>query len=83
MVNQKKKPRRFLPTINEDEDRDGIFVNDSFNWAETINKNGKVETVRTDWMMARTFVPNPNGYANVRHIDGNSLNDNADNLEWC
>ncbi len=33
-------------------------------------------------LVAETFVPNPNSYRFVRHIDGNKENNRADNLEW-
>lgn len=33
-------------------------------------------------LVAEAFVPNPDGLPGVRHIDGNPLNDSADNLEW-
>lgn len=33
-------------------------------------------------LMARTYIPNPNGYTHVSHIDGNVQNNNIHNLEW-
>lgn len=33
-------------------------------------------------IVALAFVPNPNGYREVNHIDGNKANNHAENLEW-
>lgn len=34
-------------------------------------------------LVAETFIENENSYPIVNHIDGNKLNNNVDNLEWC
>lgn len=34
-------------------------------------------------LVASAFIPNPNGYREVNHIDGNPGNNRVDNLEWC
>lgn len=34
-------------------------------------------------IIAKAFIPNPNNYTEVNHIDGDTTNDAADNLEWC
>lgn len=45
--------------------------------------NGKQHKyVHVHRLVAEAFVPNPNGYDTVDHIDGNKLNNNADNLQW-
>jgi hypothetical protein len=33
-------------------------------------------------LVAQTFIPNPNGYPTVNHLDENKENNKADNLEW-
>lgn len=41
------------------------------------------ENKRYHRLMAELFIPNPNGYDQVNHIDGNKMNNCLDNLEWC
>jgi len=38
---------------------------------------------RVHRLVANQFIPNPNGYDQVNHIDGNKANNAASNLEWC
>lgn len=49
----------------------------------TMGKNGKQYNVSTHRAVAMAFIPNPNNYTEVNHIDCNPKNSNVKNLEWC
>lgn len=49
----------------------------------TLWDNGKKIDVEVHRLVATAFVPNPNGYKYVNHIDGNGSNNDKSNLEWC
>nr|DAV04592.1 MAG TPA: homing endonuclease [Caudoviricetes sp.] len=46
-------------------------------------RHDKCKCLKIHRLVAQAFIPNPNGYPVINHIDGNKLNNNAKNLEWC
>lgn len=48
-----------------------------------LSKNGTKKCFTIHKLVAKTFIPNPNNLSVINHIDGNKLNNNASNLEWC
>jgi hypothetical protein len=45
--------------------------------------NGKAKKYRVHRLVAMEFIDNTFNKENVNHIDGNKLNNNVKNLEWC
>jgi hypothetical protein len=58
------------------------ITHDGYVWY-SLCKNGKGYTKRANRLVAEAFIPNPDGKPTVNHIDGNKLNNSADNLEWA
>lgn len=46
-------------------------------------KNGAVKRFLVHRIVAKTFLPAVDGKEHVNHLDGDRLNNNATNLEWC
>lgn len=49
----------------------------------TLLKNHEYHRLIVARLVAKTFIPNPNNYPQVNHIDENSTNNCINNLEWC
>jgi len=48
-----------------------------------LSKNGKLKTHSLHKLLAIAFINNLNNYKVVNHKDGNALNNDLNNLEWC
>ena len=48
-----------------------------------LTKNKNQRTFFVHRLVAETFIPNLKKLPQINHKDGNKLNNNADNLEWC
>lgn len=45
--------------------------------------NGKLKHFKLHRLLGLYFIENPNNHPCINHIDGNKLNNNLLNLEWC
>lgn len=73
MGNIKRKGKIIKPTL-VGKDKNYLKIN--------LLINSIYKSVRLHNIIAQTFIPNPNNFSKVRHIDGNTLNNNIENLEW-
>lgn len=51
-------------------------------WVELRNCGNKKQFL-IHRLVAMAFIPNPNNYPQINHIDENPQNNNVENLEWC
>ena len=65
--------RKLNPYLN----KDGYYVV-RLQLEDRVNR-----TVSVHRLVAEAFIPNPNNYPQINHIDENKVNNNTNNLEWC
>ncbi len=46
-------------------------------------KDGGKENLLVHRLVALSFLPNPNGYTDINHIDEDKANNRLENLQWC
>lgn len=56
---------------------------DGYMQVQYRDENQKNHHQRIHVILAHCFIPNPNNYKYVNHIDSNKMNNTLNNLEWC
>lgn len=69
---KKKKPSILRTTIQES----------GYEYV-SLSQNGHCLSRRVHRLVANAFLPNPANLPEINHKDGNPLNNNVTNLEWC
>ena len=59
------------------------FLNDTGYLRVDLKENGEKKIKFVHRLVAEAFIPNPNGFPVINHIDEIKTNNNMNNLEWC
>ena len=52
-------------------------------YTHTLQKLGRGKYLSLHRLIAIAFIPNPENYKCINHLDGDKMNNLIDNLEWC
>ncbi len=80
--------RKVLTKTNKIKVVKGRVLKNQLSWnkkyycVQIYDNNRKVQCVLIHRLVAQHFIPNPNNYPIVNHIDENRFNNRVDNLEW-
>lgn len=61
----------------------GLKGQPQYEFVILVGKDGNPHKESVHRLVAKAFIPNPHDYPEVNHKDENSLNNHAENLEWC
>lgn len=59
------------------------YINSCGYYCVNLRKNSKIEIKLLHRLIAENFIENKNNFKIINHKDGNKLNNNIQNLEWC
>lgn len=67
-------PRKYIQTKNRGDHRDTEYA--------VLSKDGVKTYHKVAHLVADAWIPNPYRYENVRHLDGDGMNNRVSNLKW-